>query len=171
MLKALGFSSPDEIIRIQGHNLLLVEKGHYSVQLNYTSFDIHVGQSRSFFVTMDQNAKLADLYKVKGAYKLDSQVLTATYKGCIEIILLCILEHGPLFLHPWIMLQLLSRKWYLVQKVRMKLRRRSLSMGLCRTELLKTRVEWDTCSWSHDLPAMKLSTVNLDASAALLMTL
>ncbi|CAI0393955.1 unnamed protein product [Linum tenue] len=129
MLKALGFSSPDEIIR------------------------------------------LADLYKVKGAYKLDSQVLTATYKGCIEIILLCILEHGPLFLHPWIMLQLLSRKWYLVQKVRMKLRRRSLSMGLCRTELLKTRVEWDTCSWSHDLPAMKLSTVNLDASAALLMTL
>ncbi|CAI0393957.1 unnamed protein product [Linum tenue] len=61
MLKALGFSSPDEIIR------------------------------------------LADLYKVKGAYKLDSQVLTATYKGCIEIILLCILEHGPLFLHPWIM--------------------------------------------------------------------
>lgn len=50
--------------RIQGHNLLLVEtEGYYTVQQNYTSFDIHVGQSSSFLVTMDQNAT-SDYYIV-----------------------------------------------------------------------------------------------------------
>lgn len=53
--------------RIQGHNLLLVEtEGHYTVQQNYTSFDIHVGQSCSFLVTMDQNAT-SDYYIVASA--------------------------------------------------------------------------------------------------------
>ncbi|KAJ8752863.1 hypothetical protein K2173_008598 [Erythroxylum novogranatense] len=53
--------------RIQGHNLLLVEtEGHYTVQQNYTSFDIHVGQSYSFLVTMDQNAT-SDYYIVASA--------------------------------------------------------------------------------------------------------
>ncbi|KAG2677568.1 hypothetical protein I3760_12G103400 [Carya illinoinensis] len=43
--------------RIQNHNLLLAEtEGSYTVQQNYTSLDIHVGQSYSFLVTMDQNA-------------------------------------------------------------------------------------------------------------------
>ncbi|XP_060203022.1 monocopper oxidase-like protein SKU5 isoform X1 [Lycium barbarum] len=43
--------------RIQNHNLLLVEtEGSYTVQQNYTSLDIHVGQSYSFLVAMDQNA-------------------------------------------------------------------------------------------------------------------
>ncbi|KAL9666457.1 hypothetical protein QQ045_000789 [Rhodiola kirilowii] len=43
--------------RIQGHNLLLAEsEGSYTVQQNYSSLDIHVGQSYSFLVTMDQNA-------------------------------------------------------------------------------------------------------------------
>lgn len=43
--------------RIQNHNLLLVEtEGTYTVQQNYTTLDIHVGQSFSFLVTMDQNA-------------------------------------------------------------------------------------------------------------------
>lgn len=43
--------------RIQYHNLLLVEtEGSYTVQQNYTNMDIHVGQSYSFLVTMDQNA-------------------------------------------------------------------------------------------------------------------
>ncbi|XP_022758786.1 monocopper oxidase-like protein SKU5 isoform X3 [Durio zibethinus] len=43
--------------RIQNHNLLLVEtEGSYTVQQNYSNMDIHVGQSYSFLVTMDQNA-------------------------------------------------------------------------------------------------------------------
>lgn len=43
--------------RIQSHNLLLVEtEGSYTVQQIYTNMDIHVGQSYSFLVTMDQTA-------------------------------------------------------------------------------------------------------------------
>ncbi|KAJ8449377.1 hypothetical protein Cgig2_002509 [Carnegiea gigantea] len=50
--------------RIQNHNLLLAEtEGSYTVQQNYTSLDIHVGQSYSFLVTMDQNAS-TDYYIV-----------------------------------------------------------------------------------------------------------
>ncbi|XP_075492219.1 monocopper oxidase-like protein SKU5 [Primulina tabacum] len=50
--------------RIQNHNLLLVEtEGYYTTQQNYTSMDIHVGQSFSFLVNMDQNAS-SDYYVV-----------------------------------------------------------------------------------------------------------
>ncbi|GLT64799.1 hypothetical protein SLA2020_372690 [Shorea laevis] len=50
--------------RIQNHNLLLVEtEGSYTVQQNYSNMDIHVGQSYSFLVTMDQNAS-TDYYIV-----------------------------------------------------------------------------------------------------------
>ncbi|GAB2265393.1 Serine/threonine protein kinase [Dionaea muscipula] len=53
--------------RIQNHNLLLAEtEGYYTIQQNYTSFDIHVGQSYSFLVTMDQNAS-TDYYIVASA--------------------------------------------------------------------------------------------------------
>lgn len=53
--------------RIQNHNLLLAEtEGSYTVQQNYTSMDIHVGQSYSFLVTMDQNAS-SDYYIVASA--------------------------------------------------------------------------------------------------------
>ncbi|TYI17785.1 hypothetical protein ES332_A07G048800v1 [Gossypium tomentosum] len=53
--------------RIEGHNLLLVEtEGFYTTQQNFTSFDIHVGQSYSFLVTMDQNAT-KDYYIVASA--------------------------------------------------------------------------------------------------------
>ncbi|MQM16945.1 hypothetical protein Taro_049907, partial [Colocasia esculenta] len=53
--------------RIQNHNLLLVEtEGSYTVQQNYTNMDIHVGQSYSFLVTMDQNAS-TDYYIVASA--------------------------------------------------------------------------------------------------------
>ncbi|KAG0462620.1 hypothetical protein HPP92_021096 [Vanilla planifolia] len=53
--------------RIQNHNMLLVEtEGSYTVQQNYTSMDIHVGQSYSFLVTMDQNAS-SDYYIVASA--------------------------------------------------------------------------------------------------------
>ena len=53
--------------RIQNHNLLLVEtEGFYTSQSNYTQFDIHVGQSYSFLVSMDQNAS-TDYYIVASA--------------------------------------------------------------------------------------------------------
>ncbi|KAL3521428.1 hypothetical protein ACH5RR_019577 [Cinchona calisaya] len=53
--------------RIQSHNLLLAEtEGYYTSQQNYTSVDIHVGQSYSFLVTMDQNAS-SDYYIVASA--------------------------------------------------------------------------------------------------------
>ncbi|OVA18870.1 Multicopper oxidase [Macleaya cordata] len=53
--------------RIQNHNLLLVEtEGGYTVQQNYSNLDIHVGQSYSFLVTMDQNAS-TDYYVVASA--------------------------------------------------------------------------------------------------------
>ncbi|KAL8095986.1 monocopper oxidase-like protein SKS1 [Apium graveolens] len=50
--------------RIQSHIMLLAEtEGYYTQQSNYTSLDIHVGQSYSFLVTMDQNAS-SDYYIV-----------------------------------------------------------------------------------------------------------
>ncbi|KAD1826803.1 hypothetical protein E3N88_42241 [Mikania micrantha] len=53
--------------RIQNHYLLLAEtEGSYTVQQNYTSLDIHVGQTYSFLVTMDQNAS-SDYYIVASA--------------------------------------------------------------------------------------------------------
>lgn len=53
--------------RIQSHNLLLVEtEGAYTVQQIYSNLDIHVGQSYSFLVTMDQNAS-SDFYIVASA--------------------------------------------------------------------------------------------------------
>ncbi|XP_051123059.1 monocopper oxidase-like protein SKU5 [Andrographis paniculata] len=53
--------------RIQNHKLRLVEtEGYYTSQQNYTSLDIHVGQSYTFLVTMDQNAS-SDYYIVASA--------------------------------------------------------------------------------------------------------
>nr|GMD79874.1 monocopper oxidase-like protein SKU5 [Ipomoea batatas] len=53
--------------RIQSHNLLLAEtEGSYTVQQNYTSLDIHVGQTYSFLLTTDQNAS-SDYYIVASA--------------------------------------------------------------------------------------------------------
>ncbi|KAK8508196.1 hypothetical protein V6N12_019376 [Hibiscus sabdariffa] len=60
--------------RIQGHNLLIVEtEGHYTIQQNFSSFDIHVGQSYSFLVTMDQNAT-TDYYIVASARYVNESV-------------------------------------------------------------------------------------------------
>ncbi|KAL4339804.1 hypothetical protein GQ457_08G035150 [Hibiscus cannabinus] len=60
--------------RIEGHNLLLVEtEGRYTMQQNFTSFDIHVGQSYSFLVTMDQNAT-KDYYIVASARFVNESV-------------------------------------------------------------------------------------------------
>ncbi|KAL7146523.1 hypothetical protein ABFS83_06G046700 [Erythranthe nasuta] len=53
--------------RIQSHNLLLAEtEGYYTSQQNYTSMDVHVGQSYSFLLTTDQNAS-SDYYIVASA--------------------------------------------------------------------------------------------------------
>ncbi|KAF3511757.1 hypothetical protein F2Q69_00001356, partial [Brassica cretica] len=61
-------------IRIQSHKLLLVEtEGRYTSQTNFTDFDIHVGQSYSFLVTMDQNAS-SDYYIVASARFVDETV-------------------------------------------------------------------------------------------------
>ncbi|KAK7259787.1 hypothetical protein RIF29_25402 [Crotalaria pallida] len=53
--------------RIQNHNLKLVEtEGRYTLQTNYTNFDIHAGQSYTFLVSTDQNAS-SDYYIVASA--------------------------------------------------------------------------------------------------------
>nr|GMD50050.1 monocopper oxidase-like protein SKS1 [Ipomoea batatas] len=60
--------------RIQNHNLLLVEtEGTYTSQQNFTSLDIHVGQSYTFLVTMDQNAS-TDYYIVASARFVNESV-------------------------------------------------------------------------------------------------
>ncbi|GAV73650.1 Cu-oxidase domain-containing protein/Cu-oxidase_2 domain-containing protein/Cu-oxidase_3 domain-containing protein [Cephalotus follicularis] len=60
--------------RVQNHNLLLVEtEGYYAMQQNYTSFDVHVGQSYSFLLTMDQNAS-SDYYIVASARFVNESV-------------------------------------------------------------------------------------------------
>ena len=46
--------------------LLAESEGSYTVQQNYTSLDIHVGQTYSFLITMDQNAS-SDYYIVASA--------------------------------------------------------------------------------------------------------
>ncbi|KAG1360826.1 monocopper oxidase-like protein SKU5 [Cocos nucifera] len=63
-------------LRIQNHNLLLVEtEGTYTMQQNYTNLDIHVGQSYSFLVTMDQNAS-SDYYIVASARFVNESLWT-----------------------------------------------------------------------------------------------
>jgi len=60
--------------RIQSHNLRLVEtEGSYTLQQTYTNLDIHVGQSYSFLVTMDQNAS-SDYYIVASARFVNESV-------------------------------------------------------------------------------------------------
>ncbi|XP_038899769.1 monocopper oxidase-like protein SKU5 [Benincasa hispida] len=64
--------------RIQNHNLLLVEtEGSYTVQQAYANMDIHVGQSYSFLVTMDQNAS-NDYFIVASSRFLNSSSLAGT---------------------------------------------------------------------------------------------
>ncbi|XP_022143613.1 monocopper oxidase-like protein SKU5 [Momordica charantia] len=64
--------------RIQNHDLLLVEtEGSYTVQQAYANMDIHVGQSYSFLVTMDQNAG-SDYYIVASSRFLNSSPSAGT---------------------------------------------------------------------------------------------
>ncbi|OMO80009.1 Cupredoxin [Corchorus capsularis] len=62
--------------RIQGHLMKLVEvEGTHTVQTTYESLDIHVGQSYSVLVTMDQAAK--DFYMVAST-RFTDKILTST---------------------------------------------------------------------------------------------
>ncbi|XP_031380787.1 L-ascorbate oxidase homolog [Punica granatum] len=62
--------------RIQGHQLKLVEvEGTHTVQTTYSSIDVHVGQSYSVLVTMDQPAR--DYYFAVST-RFTSKVLTST---------------------------------------------------------------------------------------------
>ncbi|KAM3322029.1 monocopper oxidase-like protein SKU5 [Capsicum chacoense] len=83
--------------RIQNHNLLLAEaEGSYTVQQNYTSLDIHVGQSYSFLVTMDQNAS-SDYYIVASArFVNQSQWQRVTGVGILTYTNSKGKAHGPL---------------------------------------------------------------------------
>lgn len=62
--------------RIQGHKMKLVEvEGTHTVQTTYSSLDVHVGQSYSVLVTMDQPAQ--DFYVVVST-RFTNKVLTTT---------------------------------------------------------------------------------------------
>ncbi|KAI4375804.1 hypothetical protein MLD38_013630 [Melastoma candidum] len=62
--------------RIQGHNMKLVEvEGTHTVQVTYTSIDVHVGQSYSVLVTADQPPR--DYY-VAASTRFNPKVLTGT---------------------------------------------------------------------------------------------
>ncbi|XP_056699495.1 L-ascorbate oxidase homolog isoform X2 [Spinacia oleracea] len=62
--------------RIQGHQLILVEtEGDHTLQNTYSSLDVHLGQSYSLLVTMDQTPQ--DYYVVVST-RFTSQVHTTT---------------------------------------------------------------------------------------------
>lgn len=62
--------------RIQGHKMKLVEvEGSHVIQNLYDSFDVHVGQSLSILVTLDQSPK--DYYIVAST-RFMTTVLTTT---------------------------------------------------------------------------------------------
>ncbi|KAL2938113.1 L-ascorbate oxidase-like protein [Bienertia sinuspersici] len=62
--------------RIQGHKLILVEtEGDHTLQNTYTSLDVHLGQSYTILVTMDQPPQA---YSAVVSTRFTSQVLTTT---------------------------------------------------------------------------------------------
>jgi FtsP/CotA-like multicopper oxidase with cupredoxin domain len=62
--------------RIQGHKMTLVEvEGTHTVQSTYSSLDVHLGQSYSVLVTMDQPAQ--DFYIVAST-RFTNKILTST---------------------------------------------------------------------------------------------
>lgn len=71
-------------------------EGSYTVQQNYTSLDIHVGQSYSFLITMDQNAS-SDYYIVASArFVNQSQWQRVTGVGILKYTNSKGKAHGPL---------------------------------------------------------------------------
>ncbi|CAK9178356.1 unnamed protein product [Ilex paraguariensis] len=62
--------------RVQGHKLKLVEvEGTHTLQISYSSFDIHVGQSYSFLLTADQPAQN---YLIVVSSRFTTPILTTT---------------------------------------------------------------------------------------------
>lgn len=62
--------------RIQGHKMKLVEvEGTHTIQTTYSSLDVHVGQSYSVLVTMDQPPQ--DFY-IAVSTRFTNKVLTST---------------------------------------------------------------------------------------------
>ncbi|KAI3946012.1 hypothetical protein MKX01_024768 [Papaver californicum] len=62
--------------RIQGHKMKLVEMGgSHTIQVTYSSLDIHVGQSLAVLVTLNQRAKD---YFIVASSRFTSPVLTST---------------------------------------------------------------------------------------------
>lgn len=63
--------------RIQNHKIKLVEvEGSHTIQNIYDSLDVHIGQSLSVLVTLDQDPK--DYYIVASTRFTGRRVLTAT---------------------------------------------------------------------------------------------
>ncbi|KAF3615080.1 L-ascorbate oxidase -like protein [Capsicum annuum] len=63
--------------RIEGHNMTLVEvEGTHTIQVSYSSLDVHVGQSYSVLITADQAPK--DYYIVVSSRFTSKKVLTTT---------------------------------------------------------------------------------------------
>ncbi|PHT32736.1 L-ascorbate oxidase -like protein [Capsicum baccatum] len=63
--------------RIEGHNMTLVEvEGTHTIQVSYSSLDVHVGQSYSVLITADQAPK--DYYIVVSSRFTFKKVLTTT---------------------------------------------------------------------------------------------
>ncbi|KAK7263077.1 hypothetical protein RJT34_30661 [Clitoria ternatea] len=64
-------------LRIQGHSLKLIEvEGAHTLQESYESFDVHVGQSATFLVTLSQPT--SDYTIIASSRFTDSIVLTTT---------------------------------------------------------------------------------------------
>ncbi|CAH9139108.1 unnamed protein product [Cuscuta epithymum] len=100
--------------RIQDHKLTLVEvEGGHTVQNQYDSFDIHVGQSVAFLVTLDEDVK--DYYIVASS-RFVKPVLNAIailhYDGSTTQAV-GQLPHAPSGQYPWSMRQAMALRWNL----------------------------------------------------------
>ncbi|KAD4888091.1 hypothetical protein R6Q59_034809 [Mikania micrantha] len=100
--------------RIQGHTMTLVEiEGAHTLHESYKSFDLHVGQSASFLVTLNAPAK--DYYIVAST-RFTKPVLTATgilhYAGSTAKASLP-LPIGPTYQVHWSLKQARTIRWNL----------------------------------------------------------
>ena len=92
--------------RIQGHKLKLVEvEGSHTLQNDYESLDVHVGQSVAVLVTLDQPPK--DYYIVAST-RFTKRVLTSTavlHYSNSHTPVSGPLPAGPTYQRHWSMLQ------------------------------------------------------------------
>ncbi|KAK4488357.1 hypothetical protein RD792_004116 [Penstemon davidsonii] len=102
--------------RIQGHTLLLVEcEGAHTMQEVYDSLDIHVGQSSSFLVTLNNTGDPKD-YFIIASTRFTKPVLTSTatlhYQGS-KAAASGALPVGPTYHIHWSMKQARTIRWNL----------------------------------------------------------